>query len=137
MISKMKQLRINQWTLVLAACGIVGLATVAQADSVTNAPSASTVPAATNAPAATAVAPAAQPYGKKANVGFLRRLNEAFLEQIATPCYTPPDTNAPPSRAALVPRPLIRRPIRTAIGSSAAVRTSSATPAPCETVPGR
>ena len=70
MISKMKQLRINQWTLVLAACGIVGLATVAQADSVTNAPSASTVPAATNAPAATAVAPASQPYGKKASVGF-------------------------------------------------------------------
>ena len=90
----MKQIRANQWNLVLAACGIVGLAAVAQADSGTNTPSATS---GTNAPAATAVAPASQPYGKKANVGFLRRLNEAFMEQMGTPCYTPPDTNAPPS----------------------------------------
>ncbi|MGA2603975.1 MAG: hypothetical protein ABSG14_07090, partial [Verrucomicrobiia bacterium] len=91
----MKQIRTNQWTLVLAACGIVGLATVAQADSGSNAPAASAAAAATNAPAATAAAPASQPYGKKANAGFLRRLNEAFFEQFSTPCYSPPDTNAP------------------------------------------
>ncbi len=94
MISVMKQMRIKRWTLVLAACGIVGLALVAQADSGTNTPSATS---GTNGPAATAVAPASQPYGKKANVGFLRRLNEAFMEQMGTPCYSPPDTNAPPS----------------------------------------
>ena len=88
----MKQIRANQWTLVLAACGIVGLAAVAQAD-----PDQYPVCNFRNQPAATAVAPASQPYGKKANVGFLRRLNEAFMEQMGTPCYTPPDTNAPPS----------------------------------------
>jgi len=77
-------MRFNRWILGLAACGLVSLATVAQADSGTNAP------VATNAPPA-------QPYGKKANVSFLRRLNEAFREQMATPVFTPPDTNAPPS----------------------------------------
>jgi len=43
-----------------------------------------------------ATAPAtAQPYGKKANRGFLPRLNEAFVEQFAAPCYTPSDPNNP------------------------------------------
>src|SRR5208283_1203341 len=37
------------------------------------------------------------PYGKKEKVGFLRRLNEAFMEQAGTPAYAPPDTNAPPA----------------------------------------
>src|SRR5580658_9615260 len=84
----MKQLRINLWTMVLAACITIGLASVALADSDTNAPPAATP--STNAPAA-------QPYGKKANLPFWQRLNEAYGEQMATPAYSPPGTNAPPS----------------------------------------
>jgi hypothetical protein len=83
--SNIGKIKFNRWTLALAAVGLVSLATAAQAQSVTNAP------AGTNAPAA-------QPYGKKTKVGFLKRLNEAFFEQFATPVYTAPDTNAPPSR---------------------------------------
>jgi hypothetical protein len=55
----------------------------------------------TNAPPATN-APAAQPYGKKVNVGFFKRLNEAFMEQSATQCYTPP---TPPAPGAPTPPP--------------------------------
>ena len=72
----------NRWTLGVAAVGLVTLAEAAQADPTTNAP------ASTNAPAA-------QPYGKKTNESFLRRMNEAFMEQMAVPAYSPPDTNAP------------------------------------------
>src|SRR5580700_6061034 len=79
--------KFNRWTLALAALGMVSLASVARADSTTNAPAAA--PASTNGPPA-------PPYGKKTNLGFLRRLNEAFSEQFATPAYAPPDTNAPP-----------------------------------------
>jgi hypothetical protein len=93
-----KPVRRNQWIVVIATCGIAGLAPMAQADSNTNVPAAATAAAAaTNAPAGTAAPPASQPYGKKANEWFLRRLNEAFMEQMGTPCYSPPDTNAPPS----------------------------------------
>src|SRR5271163_758462 len=81
--------KLNRWTLALAAVGVVSMAAVAKADSATNAPAGA--PAATNAP------PAGPPYGKKKNMGFLRRLNEAFGEQFASPCYAPPDTNAPPA----------------------------------------
>jgi hypothetical protein len=77
--------KLDRWTFGLAAIGLVSLAAVAQADSVTNAP-----PATTNAPPA-------QPYGKKEKMGFLKRLNEAFMEQMATPAFSPPDTNAPPA----------------------------------------
>jgi hypothetical protein len=79
-----KRTKLERWTLGLAALGLISLASVAQADSVTNAP-----PATTNAPPA-------QPYGKKSKEGFLKRINEAFGEQFATPAYAPPDTNAPP-----------------------------------------
>jgi len=34
---------------------------------------------------------------KKLHEPFLRRLDEAFLEQLGTPAYTPPDPNAPPA----------------------------------------
>ena len=79
----MKTRTFNRWTLGLAALGMVSLATAARADG-------------TNAPASTN-APAAQPYGKKVDKGFFRRLNEAYAEQFSTPAYAPPDTNAPPT----------------------------------------
>jgi hypothetical protein len=50
----------------------------------------------TNAPAATN-APAPPPYGKRANEGFWKRLDQAELEQNGTASNPPPDTNAPPS----------------------------------------
>jgi Putative beta-barrel porin-2, OmpL-like. bbp2 len=84
--TKYKKTMFNRWTTALAALGLVSLASVAQADSVTNAPAAGS----TNAPPA-------PPYGKKAKEGFLRRLNEAYAEQFASPAYSPPDTNAPPA----------------------------------------
>ena len=34
---------------------------------------------------------------KKLHEPFLKRLDEAFLEQLGTPAYTPPDPNAPPA----------------------------------------
>ncbi|HLH52166.1 MAG TPA: outer membrane beta-barrel protein [Verrucomicrobiae bacterium] len=79
------KLELDRWTIALATAGLVSLSTVAWADDGTNAP-----PAGTNAPPA-------QPYGKKAKEGFLKRLNEAYGEQFATPAYSPPDTNAPPA----------------------------------------
>ncbi len=69
-------------TLRLAALGLIGLAAGAHADTSTNSVTS------TNAPAA-------QPYGKKANEGFFRRLNEAYAEQNAASCCPPADTNAP------------------------------------------
>ncbi|HXP61524.1 MAG TPA: outer membrane beta-barrel protein, partial [Dongiaceae bacterium] len=87
----MGKIKFNRWTLALAAVGIVSLGAAAQAQTATNAPAGTNTVAGTNAPAA-------QPYGKKPKVGPLRRLNEAFFEQFATPVYTAPDTNAPPSR---------------------------------------
>ena len=35
---------------------------------------------------------------KKLHEPFVKRLNEAFLEQLGTPAYTPPDPNAPNPR---------------------------------------
>lgn len=77
----LKKIKLNRWTMALAALGLVSVTAVAQADSGTNAP------VTTNAPAL--------PYGKKADEGPFRRLNEAFVEQSATPAYSPPDTNNP------------------------------------------
>ena len=84
--SNTRKLNLNRWTLGLAAVGLVSLATVAQAGSETN------TPAATNAPPA-------QPYGKKADEGVFRRLNEAFIEQSATPVFTPPKPGDAPAPA--------------------------------------
>jgi hypothetical protein len=84
------KIKVNRWSLGLAAAGLVSLATVAEAQSVTNAPAGTNTPAATNAPAA-------QPYGKKTKESFLRRFNEAEMEQFAAPACPPPDTNAPPA----------------------------------------
>jgi hypothetical protein len=50
----------------------------------------------TNAMASTN-APAPPPYGKRANQGFWKRLDQALVEQAGTPSNPPPDTNAPPS----------------------------------------
>ena len=52
-----------------------------------------------------ATAPTTAPYGKKANVGFFRRLNEAFMEQIGMPCYSPPDPNNPGPARRIGPPP--------------------------------
>jgi hypothetical protein len=49
----------------------------------------------TNAPPSTN-APAALPYGKKANLPFWKRFDQAELEQAGTASNPPPDTNAPP-----------------------------------------
>jgi len=74
-----KKAKVNCRTLALAAFGLVTLATVAQADPVTNAPA--TPP----------------PYGKRAKEGFWKRLDQAMVEQAGTPSNPPPDTNAPPA----------------------------------------
>lgn len=83
---QIRKKKLNRWTSALAALGVVSLASAARADS-TNAPAA----------AASTNAPAALPYGKKPNVGFFARFNQAFAEQVGQPCYAPPDTNAPPA----------------------------------------
>ena len=71
------RLKFNRWTLGLAALGLISLASVAQADPVTNAPP--------------------PPYGKRANESFWKRLDQAELEQAGTASNPPPDTNAPPA----------------------------------------
>ena len=42
---------------------------------------------------------------KKLHEPFFQRLDEAFLEQLGTPAYTPPDPNAPPPPAGGVTAP--------------------------------
>ena len=69
------------WTLGLAALGLVSL----------GAPAPAAEPG-TNAPPAAA----AQPYGKKADKGFFKRLNEAYAEQNGTAVYTAPKPGDPP-----------------------------------------
>ena len=76
------KIKLNRWTVGLAALGLVSLGAMAQ-------PAPATPPAATNAPA--------PPYGKRANEGFWKRLDQAELEQAGTASNPPPDTNAPPS----------------------------------------
>jgi hypothetical protein len=70
-----RKINFNRWTLGLAALGLMSLGTTAQADPVTNAPP--------------------PPYGKRANEGFWKRLDQAELEQVGTASNPPPDTNAP------------------------------------------
>ena len=48
-------------------------------------------------PAGATPAPAAIPYGKKANIYWWQRLNEAFAEQSATQCFIPPKPGDPPA----------------------------------------
>ena len=48
-------------------------------------------------PAGATPAPAAQPYGKKVNELWWKRLNEAFAEQSATQCFVPPKPGDPPA----------------------------------------
>jgi hypothetical protein len=73
-----KTIKVNRWTLAVAAIGLFSVGTVARADPVTNAP---TPP----------------PYGKRANEPFWKRFDQAELEQAGTASNPPADTNAPPS----------------------------------------
>jgi hypothetical protein len=84
----MKHVRIHEWAVLLAACGIVGVASVAKADS---------SPATTNTPPTSA---SGTVLGSKANESFFGRIDEAYREQLGTAAYTPPTpppTNAPPT----------------------------------------
>jgi hypothetical protein len=74
------KIKLNRWTLALAAAGVVSLTAVPHADA----------QSATNAPAP-------PPYGKRANQSFWKRFDQAELEQAGTPSNPPPDTNAPPA----------------------------------------
>src|SRR6202011_5027810 len=42
---------------------------------------------------------------KKLHEPFLKRLDEAFLEQLGTPAYTPPEPNATPTPRRIPPAP--------------------------------
>ena len=55
-------------------------------------------------------APTPQPYGKKVNVNWWQRLNEAFAEQSATQCFVPPTPTPVPSKdaKAVAPAPVRR-----------------------------
>src|SRR5580700_2736376 len=77
--------KLNRWTLGLLACGVISLAAMRQAD------------AQTPAPAPATNAPTPPPYGKRANESFIKRFDQAELEQAGTASNPPPDTNAPPA----------------------------------------
>jgi hypothetical protein len=95
-------------TAISLAIGCLGLATTVQAADPTNAPAAppgyqwKLVPE--GAPAAAPAAPAA-PYGKRANMGFWKRLDLAEIEQAGTPSNPPPDTNNPAPARRIGPPP--------------------------------
>ena len=74
----MRPLKLNKWTLVLAAVGSISVASVA------NAQSSSTT---------------------THHDGFFTRWDKALREQFAQPCYEPPATNAPPSQRRGLPPP--------------------------------
>jgi len=80
---RFKRMKIHPSALGMAV-GCLGLATATLAQTATNAM------ASTNAPAP-------PPYGKRANEGFLKRFDQAELEQAGTAAVSPPDTNAPPA----------------------------------------
>src|SRR5580658_4646947 len=88
-----KKVKLNRWTLCLAACGLIGLLTAQPAG-------AQTPPAATNAPA-----PTPPPYGKRAKEGFWKRFDQAEIEQAGTPSNPPPDTNNPAPTRRIGPPP--------------------------------
>jgi hypothetical protein len=81
MIGKYTKYRFRPMVLGWVA-GCFSLALNATADTTNGAP-------ATNAPTL--------PYGKRANQGFWKRLDQAELEQAGTASNPPPDTNAPPA----------------------------------------
>jgi len=91
-----KRPALNRRTLALAALGFANLAAVAHADPT---PPALAATATAVTPAAEPGAPAAQPYGKKADKSFATRLAEAELEQLGTPVFTP--SPLPPPRTLL------------------------------------
>jgi len=77
--TKMKQVKLNRWTVVLAAAGLVSVASVANADNST--------PASTN------------------HDGFFTRFDKALRADMSTPCYEPPATNAPAPQRRGLPTP--------------------------------
>jgi Putative beta-barrel porin-2, OmpL-like. bbp2 len=84
-------MKLNHWTLGLAALGLISVASVAQADGpatgVTNAPTLAT----TNAIAAST----GPTDGSKPTDGFFTRLDKAYREQLGQPAFEAPATNAP------------------------------------------
>jgi hypothetical protein len=68
---QMNQITINRWTAALAAVGLIGTASIANAQ---------TAGTTTN------------------HDGFFTRFDKAMRDQLGQPAYTPPPTNAPPSK---------------------------------------
>jgi len=95
-------MKLNNWTLGLAAVGLVSLASVAKADGQgTNSSSAST----NSAPASPPTTLSGTPIGTKANIGFFSRFDQAIRSDLGTPAYTPP----PPVPAGTTPPPQANR----------------------------
>lgn len=96
----MKHTKTNQWTIALAGIGLISVASVASAQTnnvTTNAPAAPTTAASTN------------------SLDFFTRFEHAFRDQLGTPAYVPPDTNAPatPSKRRGLPAPFDSPPFPT------------------------
>ncbi|HLH52590.1 MAG TPA: outer membrane beta-barrel protein, partial [Verrucomicrobiae bacterium] len=95
----MKKTIRNKWTVALATLGVVGLPSAISAQ---NAADTNQVAQAsgTNAPATT---PSGTVIGSKANESFIKRLGQAFHEQLGTASYvepTPPAPGSPPAPVA-------------------------------------
>ena len=98
----MKQKALNQWTLALAAVGLVRFSSTRAQDTSGAATNQVEQAASTNAAPTTG---AGTVIGSKAKEGFFQRLDEALREQMFTPAYVEP---APPVPGAFTPPPTRR-----------------------------
>ena len=99
----MKQMKFSQWTVGLAACGLISLASVARADdsSVANTNQVAQA-ASTNAPPTTE---SGTVIGSKAKESFWKRFDEAYREQLGQPAFSEP---TPPAAGTPAPAPTRR-----------------------------
>src|SRR5208283_3417386 len=94
----LEQMKLSQWTLGLAACGLISLASAAQADDASAANTNQVAQAeSTNAPPTTE---SGTVIGSKAQEGFWKRTDEALREQFGQPAYSEPTPPAPGAPAA-------------------------------------